>query len=359
MLVKNLMTKNPIKLDKSATVNEALSFMEKKKIRQVVIFDGKKMLGIVTLHGIVTRDIPLYTKISNFVINTPRIEASEKAETAAELILRSGVHAIPVMEKGNLVGIITGSDLLCLVKSNKTVSEIAVPCESVTASDRMGKAIDIMTNLNVSRVPVVEKGELVGVVRTLDLIKFLRGRERVGSKGRLGDEKLRLEETQVRTIMSKPVSLAKEATLSDAAKIMKRGGEAFVSNGEMLILTPKDILEVQIGVSHRGVFVEISNLGNEKETVIEKMHSSTEEFVKKIGKMIHGLEYLFIHVERHKKSGSRMKYSVRARLHTPLGLFVSHTWGWDLASVTQNAMDRLEKVIIKKYERSKDRRKRR
>ena len=54
-----------------------------------------------------------------------------------------------------------------------------------------------------------------------------------------------------------------------------------------------------------------------------------------------------------------MKYSVRARIITPQGLFVSHAWGWDPVSVSQQTLNKLEREIKKKYERAREQPKRR
>ena len=59
-----------------------------------------------------------------------------------------------------------------------------------------------------------------------------------------------------------------------------------------------------------------------------------------------------IYVETHHAEGKK-KYSMRARLPTPKGLFVAHEWGWNITDVAQNLAGTLEKEILRKYGRDR------
>lgn len=127
MNVRDLMTTNLITAGAEASVLEARRLMNDKRIRHLLVTDGPKLLGIVT-----DRDIRLNlpspaTSLSVWEINyliaglsvasvmtkspiivSPRQDVRE----AAVLMLDHKIGALPVVDGGNLIGIITETDLL-------------------------------------------------------------------------------------------------------------------------------------------------------------------------------------------------------------------------------------------------------
>jgi len=127
MKVSDLMTTSPITVGPETPVLDARQLMIDKRFRHVLIAEGPKLLGIVT-----DRDIRLNlpspaTSLSVWEINyllarltvesvmtkslvivSPRQDTRE----AALLMLDHKIGALPVVDGGQLVGIITETDLL-------------------------------------------------------------------------------------------------------------------------------------------------------------------------------------------------------------------------------------------------------
>src|SRR5438046_3533272 len=127
MKVGDLMTVCPITTRPETPVLEARQVMVDKRIRHLLVTDGQKLLGIIT-----DRDIRLNlpspaTSLSVWEINyllaqltvasvmtkglvtvSPRRDTRE----AALLMLDHKIGALPVVDGGQLVGIITETDLL-------------------------------------------------------------------------------------------------------------------------------------------------------------------------------------------------------------------------------------------------------
>ena len=58
--VRNVMTKNPIKIEKNTLVTKALSIMNENKITSLCVYDGKKKsntIGIIHVHNILENKI--------------------------------------------------------------------------------------------------------------------------------------------------------------------------------------------------------------------------------------------------------------------------------------------------------------
>ncbi len=127
MNVQDLMTTDPITTSAQTPVLEARQLMIDKRIRHLLIVEGGKLLGIVT-----DRDIRLNlpspaTSLSvweiNYLMARLTVESvmttsvvivgpQRDARAAAQLMLDNKIGALPVLDGGQLLGIITETDLL-------------------------------------------------------------------------------------------------------------------------------------------------------------------------------------------------------------------------------------------------------
>jgi acetoin utilization protein AcuB len=133
MKVRDIMTISCITAPETMPVLEARQLMLEKRIRHLLVTDGPKLLGIVT-----DRDIRLNlpspaTSLSvweiNYLLarmtlasvmtkNVVTVESAREATEAAQVMLDHKIGALPVVDRGHLVGIITETDLLrAFVKS--------------------------------------------------------------------------------------------------------------------------------------------------------------------------------------------------------------------------------------------------
>ena len=102
----------------------------------------------------------------------------------------------------------------------------------------------------------------------------------------------------------------------------------------------------------KNVYVDIENVKDESDFDVNKVHSAAEDLIKKIGH-IGNIEFLKIHVKKHNKTGKRAKYGIHTQISSSIGLFESTASDWSLVTASQEALDNLEKEILKKHERSK------
>ena len=133
MRVRDLMTISCVTAPPAMPVLEARQLMIEKRIRHLLVSDGPTLVGIVT-----DRDIRLNlpspaTSLSvweiNYLLarmtlasvmtkNVVTVESGREATEAAQLMLDHKIGALPVVDRGHLVGIITETDLLrAFVKS--------------------------------------------------------------------------------------------------------------------------------------------------------------------------------------------------------------------------------------------------
>ncbi len=127
MLVKDRMTFDLITITPTTSFPEGFRIMREKKIRHLPVVDeGGKLIGMVTQTDLLHASPSTATTLSVFemsyllanlhvqeVMSSPVITVSEDAplEEAARLMVEKKIGCLPVMRDGDLVGMITETDI--------------------------------------------------------------------------------------------------------------------------------------------------------------------------------------------------------------------------------------------------------
>lgn len=114
MLVRHRMTSNPVTIGPHAMLSEAQEQMTAGRFRRLPVMNEGTLVGIVT-----DRDIRRHsgsearTKVQAAMTETPlTVPPDMPIEEATTLMLRDQISGLPVVENGKLVGIVTVSDVL-------------------------------------------------------------------------------------------------------------------------------------------------------------------------------------------------------------------------------------------------------
>jgi CBS domain-containing protein len=104
------------------------------------------------------------------------IEPDQRLAEAAKRMASRGVGAVVVLEGGDLVGILTERDLLKAVatgfKEDARVSEwMTRHPETVESEDSTDHAASLMIHGGFRHLPVVDGGQLIGILSIRDLMK--------------------------------------------------------------------------------------------------------------------------------------------------------------------------------------------
>ncbi len=114
MHISFLMTLNPVTVPPEASLATVKSLMDGGKFRRVLVVEKGQLVGIVTERDL--REHSGYlesTKVTAAMrSNLVTITPRQTAEDAARLMLEHKIGGLPVLEGGKLVGILTTSDLL-------------------------------------------------------------------------------------------------------------------------------------------------------------------------------------------------------------------------------------------------------
>lgn len=143
--VEDVMVKEVITVDEKSTVKEAADIMNKFEIGCLIVTKKGKALGILTERDLLKRIVgevrdPLKTRVVN-VMSKPLIvvEPDMEMEEAAKLMFKLKIKKLPVVQDGQLLGLVTLTDLARfqpqMIRILKRLSEQMAP-------RRMKKVVD-------------------------------------------------------------------------------------------------------------------------------------------------------------------------------------------------------------------------
>ncbi len=175
LTVADVMTAAPIVVEVPGSRADAINLMVRNGLTGLPVIrasDGK-LMGIVSRRDIFRNfeeeQLSLIMKK-----NCITIEPTAPIEKAAEIFSTLRIHRLPVVEDGMLIGIITPTDLLKIVRDMKTPMKaedvIRTKCVTAWEGDPLSYTVSAMRVSDVSAVPVLDaQGKFVGILTDRDL----------------------------------------------------------------------------------------------------------------------------------------------------------------------------------------------
>ena len=144
---------------------------------------------------------------SGMILDPITLEPTQTVQEAISLMKKHGISGFPITESGKLVGIVTNRDLRFEENLKRTIREVMTPQNRLVIGDEtisMADAVKLMHKHRIEKLPVVDKdSNLKGLITIKDMMKTikhplanrdLKGRLRCGAAVGTGAEaKIRVE----------------------------------------------------------------------------------------------------------------------------------------------------------------------
>ncbi|AEE14006.1 putative signal transduction protein with CBS domains [Thermodesulfobium narugense DSM 14796] len=120
MKVKDIMTTDVLMVGESATVADAIEFMKEKRVRSLIVdrHNDKDSYGIVTTSDIIFKTVGKKENLKSVkigeIMTKPAISINSNSsiEDAVGMMADLKITHLPVIDKNQLVGIISNIDIL-------------------------------------------------------------------------------------------------------------------------------------------------------------------------------------------------------------------------------------------------------
>ena len=240
--IKSLLSKLPT-IEEDDEVTKVAELMVTENCRQLAVISGKKAVGIVSRTALIKiaasmkslRDIKVWE-----IMTTPVVYVNENAmlAEAVNTMRDLDIRTLPVVNSANdLCGVVGMKEVIdngwkageksigALSKSPSSqipVSSVAVTAvKTVNWEDDMELAANLMADNSISTLPVMDEGELVGVLTEYDIIELISAcRERdtlyIQISGLEEDDKIYADAmySDIKTEMEKVSKIYKPESLS-------------------------------------------------------------------------------------------------------------------------------------------------
>lgn len=367
--LKNIMNENPVVVDIKATVSDAIALMRRRKVRELPVLEGDRVVGLVSYTSFIQRrSVPITAKVDSIMLPCPRLDERTSLIDAAESLVSSGIRGAPVMRGGRMIGFVSRTDIIKAMREDETlrgkkVAEFMTKDpETIGPDDVVAKAQVIMQVLNEKALPVVDgDGRIVGVIGMSEILRTLWS-PKADSPSRSPKPPRKVFDGRVParinvgSVMTRSVvSVTPEDTLGNVARVMATKGLStlFVVEDDRLVgvVDQSDMMEQLIGLRERDqVFVQISGLDVADPEVYDALYDLAGKGLRRINKMERPRVFN-LHVASHEKDGLARKYSLRARLKTEGNMYYVSASDWDLYRSLSSLLESLERNV--RRERSK------
>ena len=128
--VENLMSKKVVSVDSNSTAYDVAREMLNHDIGCVVVLENKKVIGIATKSDIIREavlkrlDPQKITASSVMTKPVVTIESGRTLSEASAIMSKNNITKLPVLESGELVGIITSTDLVRRTRPSKLAKDM-------------------------------------------------------------------------------------------------------------------------------------------------------------------------------------------------------------------------------------------
>ena len=356
MDIADIAVRDSVEVDADTRLAKVRSLFERENPKGVLVLDDGEYVGVLSERQLLSSHVEDDTKASVMMKNAPRVERTADIREVARVLVEGGVKVAPVFEANSLWGIVTEDAILEAVLKNLdvlTVDQIASQdIVTLRDDDRVGRAINLLRENGISRLPVLDSdGVLTGMLTTHDIMEFaVRNEGRTTRGDRAGDSE-RMLDIPVYDIMNSPVqTIAGSATVREAVERMLTDDYAGLAvedeEGELSgIVTKTDVLRALTYTEEEHMDVQITNIDLLETLTREEVVRSIEETADKYGDM--QVQHAHVRFNEHKEKlrGTPLIYC-QIRLRTSVGQVAGTGEGYGAESAFRVALDKLERNVI-------------
>ncbi|WP_136717540.1 CBS domain-containing protein [Halorientalis salina] len=347
---------------------------ENQELDAVVVMDGEEYRGVVSRRQLASSSNQPSAKVGTQVQHVPTVDRTEDVREVARLMIGSDAKTLPVLDGDRVVGVVTADAILEAVREfldAVTVDDAySTELRSVTPETTIGKALNTLRKARIAHLPVVDDGDLVGMVSLYDVIEFTtrggtrsqggssdspggRGGQSQGGHGAREGDSDRMLDLPVENLMSETVAtVRRSAPLDEVVETMfeQEISSLVVTADEtdepVGIITKTDVIEALTWEQEDQRDVQVSGLDQFEGLSRDDVSTMIESVTSKYGDM--SVIKASVELNEHTEQSRGVPLVLaRIRLVTDRGYFTADGEGYGATHALRLAANTVERQLLK------------
>jgi len=375
MDISEIVSTSFTEFDVGAPLSKVAGAFENQDLEAVVVTDGEEYRGVVGRREMADSSNQPSAKVGSKVQHVPTVDRTEDVREVARLMIGSDAKMLPVVDDGRAVGVVTTDAVLEAVRPflDAVTVDDAYTSDliSVTPETTIGKTLNTLREAHIAHLPVVDDGELVGMVSLYDVIEFTTrggsksqggsssgfggrgggGQSRGGFGSREGEAD-RMLDLPVRNLMSETVATVRRSAPLD--EVVERMFELEISSlvvtddsdAPIGIVTKTDVVEALTWEREERNAIQVFGIDLLDEMDYDDVAALVEGITSKYGDM--NVIKASIELQEHKERSRGVPLVLaRIRLVTDRGYFTADGEGYGAAHALRLAANTVERQLLK------------
>lgn len=314
--------------------------------------------GIITVRDMLDVDQPSQTRIEGIWRGTSSVSPGSTVLDAVEVLVRNNIRAVPLVEKGRVIGMASQVDVVRAMCGVPELSGYAAkelirsPVWSLDIDERLSYACRLMLERRISHIPVVEYGKLVGEVTAEDIVHtFITPASKTTTGERVGRRTSRFPGLVTGIMDTQPLSIQQDASMLDVVRGLRDKGKGACymvgARREIMgVLTPRELMAPLLRLrAVKELPVYIRGLEDEGFFEREVAEEKVRRMVRRSMRFRPDITEVSVMIKSSQTRGNRTRYELTGRALTQEGQINAKAGGWDLLRVFDELCDTLDKAI--------------
>ena len=361
--IKSLISKATT-IEPTDTLSHVINKITKDNSYDVFYLKDKKVLS-TNIRTLLNAKNIYNMKVDSFLYPIPHVTQNDSVQKVANIITHYRIREVPVVEKNQIIGVVTAKQIVKLLssKDNKWIKANLIYTQNpitVPADESISNARRIMTTKRIDHLPVLNQGKIKQVLTSYHILQSIMPSEKQGSKSMVSRTEHALELKIGNTGSTRIPQCSANDDLNKVINSMLKTDTSccLVNLQDNLqgIITFRDILGLLASKLETPIPLYIVGMPDDQQNVnlISSKFAKTLKRLQQVYSEIHEAR-VSIKQQRtgNKKEG---KYEVTVMViishHTPL---VFSSIGFDLSEVLEDLSQKLLRTLSKRAKnRSKD-----
>lgn len=362
LTVKELLTQL-VTVSSAEPVSRAIGLLRRSNAYEIFVVEKNELRGLVTVRDILKVSNITSARISTLMTKVPQLSGDDTVSNAARIMTDYRIRAIPVLDKGKLVGQLTAASI-CEHMSQRGKLNLAAAAimtsnpTSLEENDPISKARTVMIQRNIDHLPVLRQKKIAGMVSSDSIVFRLTPPERIARESIVAEEQRRLD-MQVSGLMSTdPVTSSPDTDVSQVIEQIRRRRTTYslVALWDELqgIITYRDCIRLLAEPTRETLPISIIGLP-EDPFEAEAAKAKFERVVKRLARSLPDLLEARSVIKTSEKAGRISRYEVEVDLIRARKTKSYSLSGRSLPEIYDELSDRMKRLTTKKTKPRKKR----